>query len=521
MISDASCGMSLPIHVPVDPASVWPDPIQLPSTLLPVDSFMEEMLPTGLRRWVVDIAERMNCPTDFVAVPAMIVATTLIGRRIGIRPEVHTDWTEAANLWGVIVGDPGTLKSPAVREAFTVLHTLERKAAEAHAVDVEDMKPQQQLYEIMEQEVKRQAKAKLKNYEEDPAAKMEALSLLRDLQEPQPPRQIRYVATDATPEKLGELCRDNPLGLLLHRDELLTMFMDLDQEEKASGRGMIMGGWTGLDGYTYDRIGRGTVRIEAVNLSLFGTTQPNRLRDYMRNSLRHHDDGMIQRVQLMVWPDNDKPWVKSDRARDEQARSAAMRCYDRLAAIHPETVEATSDEFGGGGGIPYLRFSREAQEQFDCWRERLEAKVRDPDISSPLRGHLSKYRGLAPRLALLCHLANGSVGPVNREAWVMAQLWIMYLESHARRAYAAIETDNTDIAQRILRKLKKEELPATFTKRELHKKGWAGLKDLEAVGSALQQLVEYDWLDADRILTGGAPLITYRVNPKALNKTIH
>ncbi len=54
----------------------------------------------------------------------MIAAGSLIGRRIGIRPQEHTDWMEVANLWGVIVGEPGTLKSPAVSEALKPLRWL-------------------------------------------------------------------------------------------------------------------------------------------------------------------------------------------------------------------------------------------------------------------------------------------------------------------------------------------------------------------------------------------------------------
>ncbi|MDP5281411.1 YfjI family protein [Sphingomonas sp. DG1-23] len=512
--------IAFPVSVPirVDPDSIWPDPVALPSTLLPVMEFEESMLPTGLRRWVADIAERMNCPIDFVAVPAMIAAASLIGRRIGIRPEVHTEWTEAANLWGAIVGVPGSLKSPAVREAFTALRTFEAKAARDYEIAMEDLKPQQRLHEIMEQEAKRAAKAKLRDFEENPGAKLDALDVLREVHEPTLPKQVRYMVQDATPEKLGELCRDNPEGILLFRDELLTMFVDLDREEKASGRGMIMSGWTGLDGDSCDRIGRGTVRADAVNLSLFGTTQPNRLIRYMRDSLQHRDDGLIQRVQLLVWPDSDRPWVKTDRKRDEQARQDAMRCYERLNCIDPETVDTLVDEFGGPGSIPYLRFSPDAQEEFDRWRARLEAKVREPELSLPLKAHLSKYRGLIPRLALVCHLANGGVGPVSVQAWVMAGYWADYLESHARRTYAALETDNTDTAELILRRIRKGDLPTTFSSRDVYRNGWSGLKDRERVEHALKLLAEYDWLDAERVATGGKPKLSFTVNPKALKK---
>jgi hypothetical protein len=103
----------------------------------------------------------------------------------------------------------------------------------------------------------------------------------------------------------------------------------------------------------------------------------------------------------------------------------------------------------------------------------------------------------------------------------MAELWIMYLTSHARRAYAALDTDNTDVAQRIIGRLRKEELPASFTARDIYKCCWSGLKDREQVDRGLQLLVEFDWLEADRVMTGGKPKTVYMVNPKALKKTIH
>nr|WP_281396929.1 YfjI family protein [Sphingomonas aerophila] len=463
----------------------------------------------------------MNVPVDFVAIPAMIAAASLIGRRIGIRPQAHTNWTEAANLWGAITGPPGTLKSPATREAFAALHLFEREAAVRNEAALEELKPLQQLYEMQEREAKRAASSILKDAEDPTFARFSALDILRELEEPTPPRQIRYITNDATPEKLGELCRDNPDGLLIHRDELLTMFTDLDQEERASGRGFLMTGWGGLDGYTVDRIIRGTIRIEAVNLSLYGTTQPSRLLSYMRSSLKQHDDGLVQRLQLLVWPDFSVAWTNNDRAANEAARDEAMACFRALHSLSPEWAEAQSNANDGSGAIPFLRFSPEALEQFDRWRAKLEAQVAELDIADPFRGHLSKYRGLAPRLALVCHLASGGVGPVTTSAWVMAELWTMYLKSHARRIYAALETDNTDIAHKIMARVRRDELPANFTSRDIYRSCWSGLKDREQVERGLQILVDYDWLSVERVLTGGKPKLLYTANPRAMKKTVH
>ena len=498
----------------VDPESVWPDPIPLASTLQPVAPFDPELLPLPLRAWVVDIAERMNVPIDFVAVPAMIAAATLVGRTIGIRPERNSNWIEAANLWGAIIGPPGTLKSPAVREAFSAILSFEKEAALDHERAIERFRPEQMLFEIEEAQAKQTAKSIIKKAGGDPFLRAEALDALSDIEQPAFPAPKRYITNDATPEKLGELCCGNPNGLLLHRDELLTMFTDLDQEEKAAGRGFIMSGWTGLDGYTVDRIGRGTVRIEAVNLSLFGTAQPNRLTSYMRSSFAHHDDGLVQRLQLLVWPDMPKGWKKMDRPRNDAAKQEAMYAYSRLNELDPERICANMVNDVGAAFVPYLHFDYDAQNAFDAWREQLENRVCSLEPSDPWRGHLSKYRGLATRLALICHLFDGVIGPVSLSAWKMAEAWIEYLETHALRAYDAMRTDNTDLAQRLATKIKAGALGEQFTARDVYRPQWSGLKKPADVLPALKVLVEYDWLSPERITSGGRPKEAFRVNPK-------
>src|SRR5947209_587833 len=114
----------------------WPEPKSLSSGLLPVKPFLRDFLPERIGPWVMDIAERMQCPPDFVGVSAVVALGATIGRKIGVRPQRHTDWLEVPNLWGCIVGRPGAMKSPAMGQALAPLHRLEgeaRKASETAA----------------------------------------------------------------------------------------------------------------------------------------------------------------------------------------------------------------------------------------------------------------------------------------------------------------------------------------------------------------------------------------------------
>ena len=105
-------------------------PQPLPPELLPVAPFPMAALPEAFAPWVCDVAERMQCPPDFVAVPMLVAAASLVARHVGIRPQQRTDWLERGNLWALIVGRPGIMKSPAMSQALAPMDRLEARAAE-------------------------------------------------------------------------------------------------------------------------------------------------------------------------------------------------------------------------------------------------------------------------------------------------------------------------------------------------------------------------------------------------------
>jgi putative DNA primase/helicase len=107
------------------PQSARPDPVPLPDALPPVAPFDPELLPEALRDWVADIAHRMQCPPDFPAVGAVVAISSLIGARAVVAPKARDDWRVVPNLWGLIVGRPGVMKSPALGEVLKPLHRLE------------------------------------------------------------------------------------------------------------------------------------------------------------------------------------------------------------------------------------------------------------------------------------------------------------------------------------------------------------------------------------------------------------
>ena len=119
----------------------------------------------------------------------------------------------------------------------------------------------------------------------------------------------RLIVNDATVEKLGELLNENPNGLLLTRDELAGFLARIESEEYQSERAFYLEAFSGDGKYTCDRIGRGTIHIEHCILSLIGGIQPTKLAPLVRAALGGtNNDGLVQRLQLAVWPDDIGSW---------------------------------------------------------------------------------------------------------------------------------------------------------------------------------------------------------------------
>lgn len=485
-----------------NPADVWPNPHPLPDGLPPVEPFEPKLLPDTFRHWTEDIADRMQCPPDFPAIGAMIGLAGTVGKQIGIRPKRRDDWTVTPNLWGGVVGRPGIMKSPALTETIKPVQRLEIAAKERYDCELKEF----EVFLMLREENKKVASGKIR---EALKKGYDAASIARaaiEVEQPEPIRR-RFIVNDPSVEKLGELLNQNPNGLLLARDELTGFLRTLDKEGHENARAFYLEAWNGDSRYTYDRIGRGTIEIEHACLSIIGGIQPGPLLDYMRTT---PDDGLMQRFQLLVWPDITGDWQDIDRWPDSHAKNTAYAVFERLANLNLSAIGANQET----GAIPYLRFADDAQELFSEWRCKLETRLRQDDLPGALESHLAKYRSLIPALALLIHLADGSPGPVGLDALEQACAWGEYLESHAKRIYAPAIAPDRIGARALAKRLLAGALPDRFTLRDVYRPCWSHLADQESAFKAASMLVDFDWLLLETEQTGGRPRTWYVVNPR-------
>jgi len=514
-----------------------PDPEKIRVDLTPVPPMRAELIPERIRPWARDIAERVGCPLDYVAVAAITALATVVGRKVGIRPKRYDDWKVICNVWAAIVGRPGWLKSPALAEAMKPLYRLALKADERHKEVLTAFNAEALIAQVKSEVAKEQLKAitrgggkpKAKPGPDDlPPPKVDTDAEIKRLameavaaSEMRPPAAKRYVVNDATVESLGMILKDNPNGVLTFRDELMGWLRSLDKPGRETDRQFYLEAWNGDKKSGSDRVGRGRTEAPAVCVSILGSIQPGPLAPYLRSAADgcgEENDGLISRFQLLVYPDSSGEWKNVDRWPDGEAKQHAFEVFEILDGMTGSMTGAEADD---DDDVPFLRFSPAAQDFFDKWRENLEnVKLRAEHESPLIESHLAKYRSLMPSLALIFHLVDlaggANSGPVSLDAAEMAAAWCEYLESHVRRIYESSLNSDPEPGRRLADRIAKGDVPSPFTSRWVARRDWSGLTTVENVERAIACLDRHGWVKSEeRPLgeKGGRPTEDHHIHP--------
>ena len=461
----------------------------------------------------------MEVPLEFAAAPAIVAASSVIGRQVGIYPKCEdTGWLEVPNLWGAVVARPGLLKTPSIAAAFSPLNRLASAASEEFLEKRTAALAAQEIHKAKIAEMKDTIKKAVKNKKPTELLQVELQKLIHQERQLEV-HEKRYKVNDSTVEKLGELLQRNPRGLLLFRDELSGWMRMLEKIGREGDREFYLEGWAGKGPFSVDRIGRGTLHIPALCISLFGGIQPGKLSEYVADAVDGGigDDGLLQRFQIMIYPEPPKIFKGIDRPPDYKAEQRVLTIFEFLDTLNADKLGAVCDE---SHSIPALHFSLEAQEMFNEWRRKLEERLHSPATEAPaFESHLNKYRGLMPSLALIFQLIDWAAGAevsgyVEPEAARMAADWCEFLEAHARKVYAGAIQSDVYAAHALARKIKEGKVRDGATVREIYRNEWSQLRKKEHVFEALTILSDAGWVRLEQDKREGRPSDVVRLHPK-------
>jgi 5S rRNA maturation endonuclease (ribonuclease M5) len=506
----------------------WEKPHEIETKTPAVQALPPELIPESFRPWLADVSNRMQTPPDFAAISAIVITGSIIGAGCGMRPKRLDDWEVIPNVWGACIGRPSVvLKSPSMNEATKLLDRLQADYGERYEQEKAGAEFDGLATKAMLDDVKSQLSSKAKGKGKDRAVNPDDLQKLKaDYVElaqnatPEPTRRL-FKTNETSIQSMTVLQSQNPRGILVFRDELIALLVKWDREDGADERAYFLEGWNGNGSYTDCKIGRGITDAKQICISLLGGIQPDKLKRYLYQAMQGNNDGLMQRLQLAVWPDEPERWQLVDTIPNKADKQRAFNIMQALAEMDFIQYGAKQGEYDDR---PYFRFDESGQAVFNDWLTELQTIKLQREENPLMVEHFGKFRSLMPSLALIFHcidIADSKAsGPVTAKAALLAVEWCKYLESHARRIYAMAESPEHEAAVRLADKIKAKALPSPFTCKAVYDKGWHGLKDRHEVEAACNILIDENWLMMERKPATGnrgrPPLPEYHINPTFL-----
>jgi len=443
--------------------------------------FRADVLPEPVRGFVTEAAKAIGCDPSYIGLPLLAALASAIGNthRIALK----RGWTEPAIVWTAIVGESGTMKTPAFKLAMKAIRKAQADAFKEHEAAMAEHEAQHLRYETELTGWKRQA---AKGHADAGAPP----------EKPTPPIARRYIVSDTTTEALAPILLGNPRGVLLARDELAGWLGSFDRYAKAGKAGADSAHWLSMhngEAMTIDRKTGipPTIHVPSASVSITGGIQPGILGRALGQE--HHESGMAARVLYAMPPRKAKRWTEADVDADTEEAVAAV--FDRLFSLTMEVDPESADPLN-----PDLRprLVRLADDGKAAWvRFYNEHATEQAELSGDLSAAWSKLEGYAARLALVVHLTRWAAGDATLrdparvdEASIAAGVVLArWFGDEARRVYAILsESDDDRETRRLVEWIERK--GGTVTARDLTHGVRAYRGDPDAAERALSALVE-------------------------------
>jgi hypothetical protein len=320
---------------------------------------------------------------------------------------------------------------------------------------------------------------------------------------------------------MAELLIDNPDGLLLYRDELTGWLRSLDKAGHEAARAFYLEAWNGDGSHEVDRIGRGSLFVKAVCVSILGGIQPGPLSSYVVGAFDDGEsaDGLLQRLQILVYPDRGR-FDPTDLSPDLDARDRAYKVFKELADLDVEEFVGRAP--GEAEEVPYLNFDDGAQEVFNDWRATFEGDVVAGDYPAALESHFMKYRSLFASLALVFEAIDFAHGvedagvAITKMNAAQAYTWCEYLRLHAVRIYSPMLETPERRAEVLLKRIHRGDVEDGVKTRDIWRRGWSRLGTAGDLAEAIAVLEGLGWVRREEVKPndGGRPSEILRLHPE-------
>ena len=274
--------------------------------------FPVDVLPQPIRGFIAAGAKAIGCDPSYLALPLLVALAGAIGNTR--RLELKRGWAAPPILWGAIMGESGTSKSPAFKLVMRPVRERQQAALVRHLEAVQRFEIDLACWDKSFTAWKRD-----KQTVEEPPLR------------PEYPASVRYVVSDTTVEALAPILQANPRGVLRARDELNGWLGSFDRYASKGAGGADSANWQSMYNAEHIIVDRKTgcpktVYVPHAAVSVVGGIQPGILRRAL--GTEHRESGLAARLLLTCPPRKPKAWTEADI--DPAAEAELVRLFDCL-----------------------------------------------------------------------------------------------------------------------------------------------------------------------------------------------
>ena len=338
-----------------------------------------EAFPAKIQDMILTLARQENYTIEYMMASLLVAVSTAIGNAVNIR--IRGGWISNSALYMILIGRPGTGKTPPLDFAFRPIRKHDAQAVKQFKLEMEQYN----------------------NLIESNKGKKENTTPL-----PDKPMLQRTIISDFTPEALMRALDDNHRGVVVYVDEIMGMFNAVNQYSRGQLIEQLL---TAFSGKPLD-ISRCSmpvpIHIEYPFINIVGTMQITRMHELIEKGYK--ENGLLDRI-IFVYPSSQEI---SDWQLDEDSSFASFEKYSNMwESIFNKVIDLPFSDNDNVQSI--LDFSPEAKAYFTNWRNNAIRAVNQIQDDGLVDSRVIKAPMITARLALVLQILRWACGEVHKD----------------------------------------------------------------------------------------------------------
>ena len=338
-----------------------------------------EAFPAKIQDMILTLARQENYTIEYMMASLLVAVSTAIGNAVNIR--IRGGWISNSALYMILIGRPGTGKTPPLDFAFRPIRKHDAQAVKQFKLEMEQYN----------------------NLIESYKGKKETTTPL-----PDKPILQRTIISDFTPEALMRALDDNHRGVVVYVDEIMGMFNAVNQYSRGQLIEQLL---TAFSGKPLD-ISRCSmpvpIHIEYPFINIVGTMQITRMHELIEKGYK--ENGLLDRI-IFVYPSSQEI---SDWQLDEDSSFASFEKYSNMwESIFNKVIDLPFSDNDNVQSI--LDFSPEAKAYFTNWRNNAIRAVNQIQDDGLVDSRVIKAPMITARLALVLQILRWACGEVHKD----------------------------------------------------------------------------------------------------------